>query len=224
MKKGCFIALGVLVSLAIIGIGTIYYLASQYEKRPKKPGEAEVWAAEDLIRSYKDKEGFGNTPEAITFAEDFARDLRVSRQMLFTEGKPDAASLSDGRFLTYCSVREDSVALLIHVPELRRYTKDAKLTLEELTWTLASQAISEKFPEATKMALGIKGALDYSSIVTGSVNKEDPLKGLTTRHSLTSTEPFWPYFLPPVNPGQKDLSESSTGKPSESGSAPSEQH
>lgn len=204
MKKGCLITICSLVVLAVAGIVTIWILADQYEKRPKKPGEAELWAAETFIRNYESSESSGNAPNAVAFADQFSRSLRVSRQFMFTEGKAGSMSLSKGRFLTYCFMREDSAAVLVHVPELRRYTDDAKLTLEEYAWCLATSYVASKHPEVKKLALGVKGPLDYSAIITGHVNDKEPLKGIEIRHPLTSTEPFWPFFLTPNNQSDQD--------------------
>jgi hypothetical protein len=197
MKKGCIIAICSLIVLAVAGIVTIWVLADQYEKQPKKPGEAELWSAENFIRAYESSESSGNTPEAVAFADQFSRSLRVSRQFMFTEGKAGSTSISKGRFLTYCFLRDDSVAILVHVPELRRYTDDAKLTLEEFAWGLATSYAASKHPEVKKIALGVKGPLNYSAIITGFVNDKEPLKGIEVRHPTTSTKPLWPFFLSP---------------------------
>jgi len=199
MKKGCLITICSLIALAIAGVVTIWVLADQYEKQPKKPGEAELWAAETFIRAYETSEASGNTPDAVAFADQFSRSLRVSRQFMFTEGKAGSMSLSKGRFLTYCFLRDDSAAVLVHVPELRRYTDDAKLTLEEYAWGLVTSYAASKHPEVKKLALGVKGALDYSAIITGHVNDAEPLKGIEIRHPVTSSKPLWPFFLTPKN-------------------------
>jgi hypothetical protein len=207
MKKGCLITICSLIVLAVAGIVTIWVMADQYEKQPKKPGEAELWTAENFIRAYDTSESSGNTPEAVAFADRFSRSLRVSRQYMFTEGKGGSTSLSKGRFLTYCFLREDSAAILVHVPELRRYTDDAKLTLEEFAWGLATNYAASYHPEVKTLALGIKGPLNYSAILTGRVNDKEPLKGIEIRHPTTSTKPLWPFFLTPeIQSGEDGVS------------------
>ena len=219
MKKGCLIAVGSVIALALAGIVTIWVLADQYEKQPKKPGEAELWAAERFIDAYEGSEASGNTPEAVAFAEQFSRSLRVSRQFMFSEGKAGSMSLSKGRFLTYCFLREDSAAIVVHVPELRRYTDDAKLSLEELAWGLATGYAAAHHPDIQKLALGVKGALNYSAILTGHVNDKEPLKGIEARHPSTSSKALWPFFLTPevpqeqVGSGQPVSSPESESKP-----------
>jgi len=128
-EKGCLIAASVLAVLIFTGIAAVWIMADMYERRPKQPGEAECSAAEDFICSFKDREAAGNTPEATEFAEDYARKLRISREVLFTEGKAGSASLTQGYFMTFCSVKDNSLVLPIHVPELRRYADDAQVSL-----------------------------------------------------------------------------------------------
>lgn len=214
MKKGCLIAICSLILTVVAGIVTIWSLASQYERRPKKPGEAELAVAEDFIRAYESSEASGNTAEAVVFADQFARSLRVSRQYMFTEGKAGSMNLSKGRFLTYCFLRNDSAAIVVHVPELRRYTDDAKLTLEEFAWGLATAYAASRHPDVKKLALGIRGPLDYSAIITGFVNETEPLKGIETRHPVTTTQPLWPFFLPSDALGKPDAA-CRVGKPQE---------
>lgn len=195
MKKGCLIFIGLCVCLGIAAIATINYLAAEYEKQPKAPGQVECGIAETFILSYKDREATGNTPEAIKFAEDFARKLRVSRQVLFTEGKAGATTLSKGHFLTYCFQSGDSLVLLVHVPELRRYAEDAKVTLAEYAWSLATFEARTSLPATKKLAIGIKGVMNYSALFTGIIAPEgDPIQGLQTRHPIASVKPLWPYF------------------------------
>lgn len=196
LAKGCMIVAAVGGVLVFAGIGTIYYLADQYEKGPKQPGQAACDEAENFVRSYKDREGTGNTPEATKLAEDFARKLRVSRQIMFTEGSSSGISFTQGFFLTYCFVSQDSVALVIHVPGLRNYANDAKVTLSEYAWTLATEEARAKVPDANKLAVAVRGVLDYSAILTGTISREDdPMKGLQGRHPVHTTSPLWPYFI-----------------------------
>jgi hypothetical protein len=194
--KGCMILVLMGAVLVVGGIGTIYYMAGQYEKLPKEPGQAACDEAENFVRSYKDREGSGNTPEAEKFAEDFARKLRTTRQFMFTEGRSGTLSLSEGYFLTYCYMSRDSVALIVHVPDLRNYTKDAQVTLSEYAWTLATIEARAKVPSATKLAVAIRGGLDYSAMMTGTISKDgEPLSNLQTRHPGQDTKPLWPYFV-----------------------------
>ena len=188
---------GICLLLLVLGIGGIYILADQYEKRPKKPGEAELLAAEEFTRVYEFTEGSGNSPEAIKLAEYVARNLRVSRQFLFSEGRSDVLSSSKGRFLTYCHLKEDSVVFIVHVPGLRNFTDDAQLSLFEWVWSLASTHVASEHPNVTRLAIGVRGVMDYSAIYTGTIDRSEASSGIEIRHSPRSEEVLWPYFITP---------------------------
>ena len=199
LKKGCLVLFVFGAVVAVAGLCFIYYAASEYEKGPKQPGEGEVFAAENLIRSYQDREGFGNTPEAAEFALEYARSLRTSRQLLFTTQGPSTLSMSKGHFLTYCHVCDDSVAILVHIPDLRSFSEDAKVTLAEWAWMLATTRTAQQFPRAKKMAVGVKGVMNYAAIFTGEVNAQAPMKGIKSRHPTFGTKPLWPFFSSPAD-------------------------
>ena len=52
--------------------------------------------------------------------------------MFFTEGKSGGVSLSQGHFITYCSLTPERCAFIVHVPELRNFAPDAQVTLGEM--------------------------------------------------------------------------------------------
>lgn len=78
-KKGCITALIILSMLPLMGVAMIWYLASEYEKLPKKPGQLAAEQASEFIDTYHGTEGGGNTAEGIELAAEFARNLRVAR-------------------------------------------------------------------------------------------------------------------------------------------------
>lgn len=196
--KGCLIATGICVLLVAAAMTFIWHMASLYEKQPKQPGEWELYLAEKSINAFENKEAFGNTPEAEELAEGYARQLRVIKQLSFSDPGGLVGDLNKGRFLTHCNEKPDSVVIIVHVPGLRRFSDDAKLTLEEEAWILATHWISSKRPKVTKLALGLKGELNYSSIVTGRIETAEPLKGIEKRHAIHSTKALWPFYIPEV--------------------------
>ena len=62
-------------------------------------------------------------------------------------------------------------------------------------------------------ALGIKGSMNYCSILTGTVNGKAPLKGIESRHPVTSTKPLWPFFVTPSSLNEESGATRSGKKP-----------
>ena len=142
---------------------------------PPAPGEQAFAAASSRILTYQGEEAIGNDAEARRLAERFGYLLSVMRKAAFTKGKEGAPSLSEGHFLTYCERRADSVLFLVHVPELRRFTKDARDALLDISWMCARQATEELRSERDlRLGVGLKGALLYGGLAVGPGASEEP--------------------------------------------------
>lgn len=194
--KGCLIVATACLVLTGLGLAVINHLASEYERRPKQPGESELVQAEDFVGAFKDREGAGNTPEAEKLAVEFARQLRIMKQILLSGVNPGWGDLTKGRFLTYCSRTKDSVVFIVQVPGLRSMPDDARLTLEEHAWETAAQLLATESPETRKLAIGLRGGLDYSAILTGEIDSKHPKIGPFKRNPVDTQASLWPYFIP----------------------------
>jgi hypothetical protein len=165
----------------------------------KAPGEAEFREANRAIIANRGTVAFGNNAAAVALAERYANDLKLLREGLFTEGKKDALSLAKGEFLTFCQRTETACVFLVHVPELRRFTEEAKASLVELAW-LNAQAVlknSAEPPPAT-VAVGVKGAVFYEAVWVGKFAPDAPGAhgGVETRASgLEGTQLLYPFFV-----------------------------
>lgn len=164
----------------------------------KAPGEAEFREANRVIIANRGTVAFGNNAAAIALAERYGTDLKLLRESLFTEGKEGAYSLAKGEFLTFCHRTETTCVFLVHVPELRRFTEEAKQSLVELAW-LNAQAVlknSAEPPPAT-VAIGVKGAVLYEAIWVGKFDPDAPGVdgGVETRTAgLEGTRLLYPFF------------------------------
>jgi hypothetical protein len=54
--------------------------------------------------------------------------------------------------------------------------------------------VRDRFPMVKRLTVGVKGALDYSTMFTGVVTQEDPITGIRECHSTTSTSALYPFF------------------------------
>ncbi len=197
--RGCLTAALIsAVVLPLLVLGAIWWLAHLYEKGPKKPGEAEYMdVVYKQLTVYSGKEGMGNSAEAEQMAREFARKLRAGRHMFFTEGSRSLLSLTDGHFLTFCSETSNRCAFVVHVPQLRYYTPEAKTSIGELAWVLATEQVllTSTNRNIEKLALGIRGALGMHQILLGPVNaSHKPLDNLQEKKPGHEEEALYPFF------------------------------
>jgi len=166
-------------------------------------GEAAFREANRQIIGNRGTVAFGNSSEAISLAQDYSKSLKILRDGFFTEGKKGAYSVSKGDFLTYCQWNGDSCVFLVHVPELRRFTTDAKKSLTELAWINAQSVLKASTQKPPKtVVVGVKGAVLYEAVLVGDFISDPKGKdGVRTRGSgISGTELLYPFFASPGQP------------------------
>src|SRR5262249_30321539 len=113
----------------------------------------------------------GNTPEARLMAERFSNLMDEVHKDAFT--KTDAKfKLSGGHYVTWCERREGTCAFVVHVPEYRRFTPDAKKSLDELAWAAAKLATMGELEPGERLAVGLRGVMLYGSVMVGKVGSD----------------------------------------------------
>lgn len=112
---------------------------------------------------------FGNSPTAIAVAGDVSRSMKVLRELGFEGGKKDGLSASKHEFLTYCDLREGQCIVLVHVPELRRFTAGAKDSLANMAWGRTQAALRQQKAGAPglKVIVGMRGIALYDRVMSG---------------------------------------------------------
>jgi acyl carrier protein len=192
-----------LVALLVVGfvglhLGLLFFMASK-APRAKPPGAAEFQKANLQILSYKGVVGFGNTSEAASLAQEYSKSLKILRATFFSEGKKNSLSISKGEFLTYCHLNDDSCVFLVHVPELRRFTADAQKSMSDLAWRNAQHVIEASGISPRTLAVGVKGAVLYDSVMVGHpVPGSAQADGITERSSGLGSEALLYRFFAPT--------------------------
>ncbi len=96
--------------------------------------------------------------------------------------------------MTYCRHNPDSVAFIVHVPELRNY-KDAQAreALATLAWTTANQAAKElRFKaESPAIIVGLRGFGSYGPIWSGKLGGEPEVK----TDEIDEVRRLYPFFV-----------------------------
>jgi hypothetical protein len=192
--------------LAIAYVGFLAFRAAQFgmylknNPQAKAPGETEFREANRQIIANHGTVAFGNSSEAIVLAEQYAENLKSLRSELFSKGKEGSYSIAKGEFLTYCQQSKDACVFLVHVPELRRFTPEAKESLGELAWLNAQMilAAATSRPPQT-VVVGVKGAILYDTVLIGDFVSDLSSKstGIKTRGAgIEGMQLLYPFFAP----------------------------
>ena len=126
--RNAIVAMAALTALAVVGGFTVVVAAlalvattpsrSRQAGRGADGGADGLREAEAKILAYQGTAAFGNTKEAERYAAVYSEKMALVRRIAFTGGRDESApSLTEGRFLTYCEVRQGKVCFLVHVPE-----------------------------------------------------------------------------------------------------------
>lgn len=207
---GAAALLVLMVGLAIYGIARE---AGEESGRPLGGGETEFRAANSKIDLQRDSVSFGNSPQATRVADRFSETMSTLRNELFEGGKTNGVSLSGHQFLTYCELHDSQCAIIVHVPELRRFTDEAKDSLGELAWIAAHAALQEKGAgkPGMSLAVGLRGIVLYDRVLLGQVlakpTKNNPGIAETVRSSRPERRLYSffesPNLIPVGNTGAK---------------------
>lgn len=93
------------------------------------------------------------------------------RDALFEGGKKNGVSLSDHQFLNYCELDDTQCAMIVHMPELRRFSAEAKESRGKLAWTTTREALrGQGITNAQlRLAVGLRGIALYDRVLLGNL-------------------------------------------------------
>lgn len=205
---------GFFAVMFVVAVGVFVYRAVQLAKEfaqnvqievEKSTGVAVFREASNKISVHHGEVGFGNSDAAIKLAQAYSQQIAEMRDELFTKRKkPAKFSLSDGKFLVYCQLDGDRCAFLVHVPDLRKFDKDAKDYLGMVAWVTAQTVIknSELATKPTDIALGLRGMLLYDRVLVGSLATADQDMSETLdieQEGDDMKSVLYSYFEPPLD-------------------------
>ena len=166
-------------------------------------GEAAFRAANMQItsRGSDGTSAWGNSDEARRLAADFSTKIRALRESYFTKRKKEPiVSLSDGEFLTYCHLDGRACVFLVHVPDLRKFTTQAKAGLADLSWATAQEVVRSNLKDPPpRLAIGTRGVMLYGHVLIGTLqpNEEGDDAGVEVHESGGNPEfRLYPFFSP----------------------------
>jgi hypothetical protein len=165
----------------------------------------------------------GNSDEAIKLAGEFSKNIRALREEFFTKRKKEPLfSLSEGEFLTYCRLDDEGCVFLVHVPDLRKFKKEAKADLAELAWATAQSVVRSNLDSPPpRLGVGTRGIMFYDQAMVGKFLADDEAvgNGIESRETGTGCEKLlFTFFKEVVVPAgtvfeeATDVSEMSEGE------------
>jgi len=158
------------------------------------PGHDEFHEANRQIMIHNGPTAFGNVPKAVELARVFSDAQKAARATLFEGGKRGDLSLAKGEFLTYCRLSDPACVFLVHVPEMRQYSADARETLRTLSWAMARRALRDKGLTPDRLVVALRGAVLFDSISIGTPDGQPTVHAGT----LVDSTMLYPYFRPPL--------------------------
>lgn len=193
---GSAVALMVILEIGLLTVGKSHR-RNQHETRT---AGARFRSASRQIDVYRGDTGFGNSTQAVAVARKYSTNLKMLRTGLFDGGKADGFSMTHHEFLTYCELQDDKCAIIVHVPELRRFTEKAKASLGELSWLTAQSTLESQNAgkPGMKLAVALRGVAIYDRALLGVYQ---PGTDSTNMPSETITgldieERLFPWFEP----------------------------
>ncbi len=173
--------------------------AAQDASQPGGNSSDRLHAAEMQIMA-NDEHGSvsGNTPEARALAADYSKALKAMRDEFFTKDKKHRISLTKGQFVVHCELHDRSCVFLVHVPSYRHFTDDAKESLETHAWHLAQQLAIGRLEPKTRLAVGMRGVILYSTVMVGVVPERSDQGGDFSRVERDDLLAFFPAPTPRV--------------------------
>jgi hypothetical protein len=159
----------------------------------KSAEEALFDSANRKITTDNDGTAHGNSPEAKKLAAEFSSKLKTLREVGIEPSKKRSVSLSGGEFITFCHLAEGTCAFLVHVPQLRKYTDEAKDFIGEAAWGVAQHCVATLPDKPKKVAVGIRGIALYDRVLTGEGSADDSAEP-EIHEGVSSKDMLFSYF------------------------------
>lgn len=194
LKSACCCLLGLLLlgAVALIALSAL---------QPSRPGQDAFYAANRQVTGKGDGVAYGNTPAAKDLARRYSEAIGGMQELMFTGGKEELGrlSLTGGKFLTYCQLRDDRICFVVHVPQLKNYKREVRDALIQLAWTTA-QVITEDLrrDEDRRLGVGLRGAVFFGGVAVG-MGAQDPPPTLENGAAVAPT-PLFEFFLDEPTP------------------------
>jgi hypothetical protein len=178
-------------SVGLVAMFVIGFLVAK-DGKPDSGSRSPRQAAAMSISSSSGQTGYGNNPKAVKLAEKYATLMSGMHQVAFESSKGNAPKSS--KYVVHCELRDGTCAFLACVPQYRKFTDEAKTSLEELAWSTARAVLKDEpslNAETTDLCVGLKGMVLFGSVMTGSLKASSPTTHTKDEEDM---DPFFPVF------------------------------
>lgn len=141
--------------------------------RLKTSGELMSSVEKIITETSNSETAFGNTDEAIKIAKEFVQRMAQLDDKVFVKDG-GITNLDPMEYRAYCLLSEGKCALMVRIPKYRKFTDDAKDSLELLVWSVATEASSKYLEPDVKLGIGLRGIIKWGASMTGDVGSETP--------------------------------------------------
>jgi hypothetical protein len=208
------------VMLAASVFSVVYFfgrIGQEMAKNKDRPAvqlpaeEIALKAAERAIATDSQGIGLGNTETARRLAGEFARKMEEIDKQVFTDTKANF-KLSGGHYVTWCEMHEGRCAFVVHVPEYRKFTSDAKKSLAKIAWMVAHSVARTELEPDDELGVGLHGVISYGTVMVGNVTEGDADEGVKRETHDRGGNLLLPFFLPEVVEAAVPVPEEGTPK------------
>jgi hypothetical protein len=177
-------------SLVLIAVFVILLVLNE----AKDPGERALRDADWKLDKATGEQSLGNSPQAYAMAvevNDFCKNLGP---LITKMGGPPGSGSADSRCVTYVEARPDKVCFLVHVPNLRQFSKQNVESAAGLFWQSARITAKKSYGrDDLKVAVGLRGSMLYGGVAVGMASGVKPTAVDTS--ALAYPPRLWEFFL-----------------------------
>lgn len=161
-------------ALGLLAIAGLAVAVARDDGKESAAASPRVKAARSISTS-SEKTAYGNSPEAVQLAEACSKILGGLHGIAFESKK--AGSPDKTRYMVHCELHEKTCAFLICVPQYRKFTDEAKTSLEEIAWTSARGLMKDRKDAGggeMDLCVALKGVVMFGSVMTGKSGMDQP--------------------------------------------------
>jgi hypothetical protein len=146
------------------------------ESRERMASRRAFEDADSLIISSRQGIAHGNSEQAKAMAEAFSKALKAARSMgVEKSGSTSIVSLTKGQFPTYCLLTPQRCVFMVHVPDLRHFSSEAKEFVADAGWMIANKLVDQAGMKPSAVLVGLRGSLLYDRVVIGRIGSTESI-------------------------------------------------